>query len=160
MNNIFTENDFEKFSNAMAKATKKVYKFADVKDKIEKVAFDVVRFKDDDNINLWQVQDTDDGQVIVAMYDEDDGLPDVKSDSKNWHVAADRQDNINIFYKGEAVTRVNASKIGIPSSDVGIICRSLPNKLASDKSFTRALLNELVAEERDLLVAKYPELKG
>ena len=37
----------------------KVYKLEDVKDKIKKVVFDVVRFLDSDNIDgLWQIQHT------------------------------------------------------------------------------------------------------
>ena len=51
---------------------KKAYRLEDVKDRIERVAFDVVRFKDDDNgANLWQVQSSDDGDYIVSIYEPD-----------------------------------------------------------------------------------------
>ena len=34
---------------------KKAYKYREVQDRLERVAFDVVRFKDDDNLShLWQ----------------------------------------------------------------------------------------------------------
>ena len=54
------------YDNMNKKLTeKKAYKFNDVKDRLIKVAFDVVKFKDSDNIDgLWQVQSSDDGEVI------------------------------------------------------------------------------------------------
>ena len=42
------------------------FRYDDVKDRLRKVAFDVVRFKDGDDISgLWQIQQTDEGEVIL-----------------------------------------------------------------------------------------------
>ena len=76
----------------------KFYKYEDVKDKLVKVAFDVVRFMDtnEDIDGLWQIQKTDDGEVIVAMYDTPDSK-EIKAES-DWHVFPDRKNaSINIF---------------------------------------------------------------
>jgi len=62
--------DFTKLEN---KLLKKSYRLADVKDQLETVAFDVVRFKDSDKgASLWQVQSAEDGDYIVTLYDETD----------------------------------------------------------------------------------------
>ena len=50
----------------------KKYKLSDVKDRIEKVSFDIVRFKDGDKgADLWQIQSADDGDYIVSLYEEE-----------------------------------------------------------------------------------------
>ena len=51
---------------------KRKYALEDVKDKIVKVAFDIVRFKDSDLNQLWQIHHTDDGDYITALYDEEE----------------------------------------------------------------------------------------
>jgi hypothetical protein len=56
------------YSGLENKIYKKAYRLADVKDQLETVAFDIVRFKDNDKgAELWQVQSADDGDYIVAL---------------------------------------------------------------------------------------------
>ena len=72
---------------------KKVYKLSDVNHIIRKVAFDVVRFtQNEDTEKLWKIEDSADGPVIVAMYDDDsEGLTVTASDKTftDWKVIAD-----------------------------------------------------------------------
>ena len=69
--------------SGLAKLTKKAYRLSDVKDQLETIAFDVVRFKDGDHgAELWQVQSSDDGDYIVALYDEEEAAPVEKTASK------------------------------------------------------------------------------
>lgn len=149
-----TDKDYLKLESQITK--QRFYKLADVQDKIEKVAFDVVRFKDDDDLSrLWVIQPSADGDVIVAMYDDsDDAL-----ETKSWQAIADKQANINVFYKGEPIKRLAMSSLGIPKEDISIVCRSLTKKLATDFETRKALLMELPIDERYELVQKYPELK-
>ena len=62
--------DVDSLENKLQKKT--AYRLEDVKDKVRKVAFDVVRFVDNDATidGLWQIQKHDDGEYIVAMYED------------------------------------------------------------------------------------------
>jgi hypothetical protein len=140
----------------------KVYKLADVKHKIKKIAFDVVRFTSgEDTAQLWKIEESADGPVIVAMYDA------VPSDNKiseasvkEWSAMADNSLNINIFYKGEAIKKIAASDMGFTNDDVPLMCRWLPNRLASNSELRSALLKGVPEESRNFLFSKYPELRG
>lgn len=134
---------------------RKVYRFEDVKDRLVKVAFDVVRFREDDNIDgLWQIQATDDGELIVAMYEEEPGL---ESKSNDWAAVADKTGSvINVFYKTEPVMKFAASSVGI--EDVSNLVETLPKSLSENTNLRQAMLNELPLEEKAALLAKYPEL--
>ena len=151
--------DFNKLDQTVN--SKRVYKLADVSDKIEKVAFDVVRFRDnDDTPELWRIEDSVDGPVIVAMYDEGEKqLTAEASAPTEWNAIADGSD-VNIFYKGEALTRIASSSVGVPSDEVSLLCRWLPDKLAADDSFRKVLFKDMSKETRELVFSKYPELKG
>lgn len=140
------------------------YKYDDVKHRLEKVAFDIVRFRPehDDIDGLWQIKATDDGEVIVAMYDEspkkeEDNCMKVNS---SWDVILDKSGStINIFYKNEPITRLASASLGISNSEMKSLCSDLPKKLASNKNLLNALLNDLSEQDRSALFTKYPELR-
>ena len=138
----------------------KSYKLADVQHLLVKVAFDVVRFREnEDTTQLWQIEDSVDGPVIVAMYDgiAEESLT-AEASVKDWDVIADGEAGANVFYKGEAIKRIAAADMGI--DDVHLLCRWLPDKLASDESLRSSLLKDMSTESRKLLLSKYPELRG
>ena len=143
----------------------KVHKLADVQDRIEKVAFDVVRFKDsDDTPQLWRIEDSADGPVIVSMYDAavdskvaSEGKVAEASDG-SWKAIASSDDSVHVIYKGEAIKRIACKDAGI--SDAGLLCRWLPEKLASDKGFVKSLLSDIPKQSREDIYSKYPELRG
>lgn len=145
------------YSNLEQKVYKKAYKLSEVKDRIERVAFDVVRFSDgDDASKLWQVQSADDGEYIVALYDEQE---DSTKTASNWEVVLNKSASlIDVYYKGDPIVRVAASKLGIPNSELPMISKYLPEKLAENKKLANALLNEAGEEVRQELCKKYPEL--
>ena len=136
---------------------KKVYKLADVQDKIEKVAFDVVRFVDSQDIdNLWQIQNCHDGDYIVAMYD--DTLKSEASLKSDWQCLTSSSD-VSVFYKGYPVAKLAAQDIGIPKEEINLVKRYLPNKLASDKGFAnKMIVSYLSKDQRNDLYTKFPEL--
>lgn len=119
--------------------SKKAYPLSAVSDRIEKVAFDVVRFQDDDgNTSLWQVQDSNNGPVIVALYDD----PDEMRAESSWEAIPDKHANIHIYNKGEPIARFACAKIGVETSEINTACRWLPEKLADD-SFREKLFKHI-----------------
>ncbi len=147
--------DYQKLENKLSQ--KKFYRLADVQDRLVKIAWDIVRFPEGDNIDgLWQIQSCDDGEFIVAMYDENAPVAKTSSD---WNVITDRTGNyLNVFYKGEPVTRFSAASFGIPAEESHKVCEYLPTKLASNPQLVRALLQDLPASERQVLLDNHPEL--
>lgn len=140
-----------------AQFNKRKFKLADVQHKIKKVAFDIVRFKDDDNsANLWQIQSADDGDYIVALYDEEQ----VKTAShKVWAVDIDNlSGNLDIFYKNDHLISIACNKLGIPSSELDEVKSYLPSKLASNKKLVSCLIREMKDSAQKEVAKKYPEL--
>ena len=154
----FLETDYDGLDVSLNK--RRMYKLADVADKVEKVAWDIVRFKDVDSDNLaklWIVQQQDGENVIVAMYDDDD-LEKAAASASPWAAVPDKNDNVNVFYKGEAIKRFAVSVLGLPNEDAHVVCRVLPKKLASDQKFRSSFLSSLSQKDRESLYARYPEL--
>jgi len=134
-----------------------VFKYEDVKHRLRKVSFDVVRFVDTDNIDgLWQIQQTDDGEVIVAMYDESSLA---EKSSTDWNAIADKLGNINIFYKNSPVTKISLASAGMADEDADHICEVLSDKLGSNKALLNGLLAKMTTAERDEVLKAHPELK-
>lgn len=136
--------------------TKKAYRLADVKDQLETVAFDVVRFKDGDKgAELWEVQSADDGDYIVALYGDEEGA----KTACDWSVLITKTAGIlQVAYKGDPLVRLPFTKLGIPREELGQVTQYLPEKLTSNKKLVKALLNELTAEAKQEVFKKYPEL--
>lgn len=134
---------------------KKSYKLSEVKDRIKKVAFDVVRFSDgDEAANLWQIQSADDGDYIVAIYDE----PPVEKTS-NWDVLLLKTaGEVQISYKGDPIVRLASNKLGVPVSELDKVAEYLPSRLTENKKLVIALLKELPETTKNIVLKKYPEL--
>jgi hypothetical protein len=145
------------YSSLAHKITKKAYRLSDVKDQLETVAFDIVRFKDGDNgADLWQVQNADDGDYIVALYDDE---VEKTASSNPWSVFVTKNGkDLQISYKGDPLVRLASSKLGIPSAELHKAEEYLPEKLATNKRLVKALLSELSEAARLELSKRYPEL--
>ena len=150
--------DYNQLSSSVSHVSKEFFKLSDVKHRLEKVGFDVVRFKDGKPDELWQIQNSDDGDYIVARYESEEPKVEVTGASQWDLLVSESSGDINIFYKGQPIVKIAASKLGISSEDVGTIKRFLPGKLASDKSFVKALLSTLDETSKDALLKLYPEL--
>ena len=144
------------YSGLENKIYKKAYRLADVKDQLETVAFDIVRFKDHDHgADLWQVQSADDGDYIVALYNGDGE----EKTAAIWNVTVMKTGgDLQVSYKGDPIVRVAASRLGIPFAELNRIPDYLPTKLAENKKLVKALLNELSASAKNEVLKKYPEL--
>lgn len=136
----------------------KFYKLADVQDKLQKVAFDVVRFIDGQDIEgLWQIKQTEGGEYIVAMYE--DSL-DAKV-ATDWSAYPDKTaSNVSVFYKNTPVARISLAQLGIPVEDRSGMAAGLPRKLASNAKLVAGLLQQVPAEDRVQLLQTYPELNS
>lgn len=146
------------YSALDSKINKKMYRLEDVRDRIEKVAFDVVRFRDDDNgANLWQIQSSDEGDYIVSLYDNSEDNIKVASVKTDWEIVPVRE-QLQFFYKGDPVLKTAASSIGLSKDDLGNISRYLPKKLAENKKLVTLILNQADGASKQRILNKYPEL--
>lgn len=144
--------------NALDRAiSKKAYRLSDVKDKIERVAFDIVRFKEQDNgADLWQIQSSDDGDYIVSLYEESE--ENVKTASmKAWEVV-DAGNNLQFFYKGDPIAKVSSASLGFSPYDNAVMARHLSKKLPENKRLVKLLLGQVEETSRQSILKKYPEL--
>lgn len=134
---------------------KKAYRLSDVQGQLERVAFDIVRFKDGDKgAELWQVQSSDDGDYIVAIYEED-----TVKQAKTWDVTINKiAGTLEVSYKGDPLVKVASQKLGIPITELDSVKNYLPEKLAENKKLVKALLNELSPGVKQEVLKKYPEL--
>lgn len=154
--------DLQFLEQKLAKKTQ--YKYEDVKHKLVKVAWDIVQFKpsEEDIDGLWQIKNTPDGEVIVAMYSED-GLTSessVKTASDNtvWQVIKSSSNDINIFYKDSFVSKISTASLEIPSDELDGFCSSVKQTLANDKEVVRKITSEMSTQDRLDLFKKHPEL--
>lgn len=151
--------DYKRLEEKLEKKDKKAFKLSDVQHKIRKVAFDVVRFIDGFDIEgLWKVEKSEDGEYIVALYNDSEELEKTASTKSDWSTLFSKQKEIHVFYKGTPITRLAAKDLGVPEEDLSLVCSYLPEKLASNKKLVAGLLKELPSEENKELVRKYPEL--
>ena len=144
------------YSSLANQITKRAYRLSDVKDQLETVAFDVVRFKDSDqSADLWQVQSADDGEYIVALYQPDEE----EKTAALWDVSVNKTaSSLEVSYKGDPIVKVAASRLGIPFSELNKVPSYLPAKLAGNKRLVKALLSELSPTAKQEVLTKYPEL--
>jgi hypothetical protein len=134
---------------------KKAYRLNDVKDKVEKVAFDIVRFKDGDKAaDLWQIHSTEDGDYIIALYQDSE-----EKTASCWDVLLSKNgSDLQISYKGDPLIKLSASQLGIPNFELDKVEQYLPKKLSENKKLVKALLNQLSSTAKEQVLGKYPEL--
>lgn len=137
---------------------KKMYKLADVQDKIEKIGCGLVRFPDESNkMSLWKImKDKNDGtEYIAAMYEDEE--KDIVSTS--WSVETDRLvKTATIFYKNTPVTSIVFAEIGIPETEVRSFLENLPERLANNKEVVQSMLKSIDGNYRKNLLKQYPEI--
>jgi hypothetical protein len=139
---------------------KRAYRLADVEDRIERVAYDLVRFRDNaDTDQLWKIEEGTDGPFIVALYGEDGGLKTSESsEKKDWEAIPDKK-AMHVFYKGEPLVSLSSEELGIPIEEFGVLRRWLPRKLAADQGLQKALLSKVASAGRELIAQRFPELR-
>lgn len=147
------------YQELLTKLSKKAYKLSDVANRVEKVAFDVVRFKDgDEAANLWQIQSADDGDYIVAKYDSsvESKTAGLKSE---WDVKLNKiGSHLVIFYKDQEIVKLASESLNIQKEELGYIAKILPTRLAHSKELVKSLFKEIDSETKSVIYTKFPEL--
>ncbi len=143
--------DFEKLDQVL---NKRAYKYNDVKDKLVKVAFDVVRFFDETNVGgLWKIQKNKDGEVIVALYEE----PTIEksASTKNyWNAILDSsKSNIYITYKNSVISKIASSDLPFPTEELETFAKSITENINSSSEFQEKVLKEADPQ----IVSQFPE---
>lgn len=139
---------------------KRAFRLSDVKEKIRKVAFDVVRFVDSDKIDdLWQIHRDGDDEYIIAMYTENE--VEKCASLSPWKAVPDSSGtHIHLLYKNMPIKKIALAPLGIPLEDVWLVSHSIPQRLATDQSFLDSLLKELTSHERQALIEVEPSFLG
>jgi hypothetical protein len=149
------------YSALDTRINKRYYKLSDIAHRLEKVAFDIVRFKDSNDADeLWQIQQADDGQYIVARYDEEAAeIVEKTASIHTWEVLVNKASgDVSVFYKSNPVAKFSATKLGVPVSDLDTLTHFLPKQLNTNKELVKALLDNLSKTEKYQLLRTYPEL--
>jgi len=136
----------------------KIYKLADVEDRIERIGCGVVRFMDEKNkTGLWQInQDHDGNEYIAAMYD-DVGSEEVVKNS--WSVEPDRLNKTaTIFYKNTPLKSIASAELNLGENEWKEFISHLPERLASSKNVVSIVLKSLDETYRDSILKEHPEL--
>jgi hypothetical protein len=143
--------DFENLNETL---NKKAYKYDDVKDKLVKVAFDVVRFFDETDIGgLWKVQKNKEGDVIVALYEEP-AIEKSASVKKYWNAILDSsKSNIYITYKNSVISKIASSDLPFPKEELELFAKSITDKINSTPEFQ----NKVLKEADPQIVSQFPE---
>ena len=157
--------DYDMLEQSFVKqAQTPTFKYEDVKHRLKKVAFDIVRFVDADNIDgLWQIQQTSDGDVIVAMYESDElvseSSEDVEKTASGWSALPGKYSDITLFYKDQPVTKISLAKLGMAKESTESVCSVLSEKLAKNEKLLGGLLSTMSSAERKNLLDTFPELE-
>ena len=143
--------DFNQINESL---NKKSYKYEDVKGKLVKVAFDVVRFFDETNVGgLWKIQKNKDGEVIVALYEEP-AIEKSASVKNYWNAILDSsKSNIYITYKNSVISKIASSEIPIPEEELEVFAKSITDKINSNSEFQDKVLKEADPQ----IVSQFPE---
>lgn len=145
--------DFNKV-DSMLNAPRMI-KYADVADRVEKVAFDIVIFRDKPE-QMWQTVTGEDGnEYIVAMYGNASDVPEVKKES--WSVEVDRlRKNATIYYKDTPVTSIDIVKTAVDNVDD--FRGRVPKMLENNSGLVARMIDGLEEDYRKKILAKHPEL--
>jgi hypothetical protein len=139
----------------------RVFRLADVQDKITKVAFDVVKFNDSEGLDgLWKVEKNESGEYIVACYDDSSLTAESSEEAAPtaWKAVAS-QGFVHVFYKNDPVTKISLASLGLPEKESDKVASFLPNRLANNKKMVSGLLSELNKDDLKNLLTSYPELQ-
>lgn len=134
--------DYNELQNKLNQ--KKAYLLDHVKDRVVKVAFDVVRFVDTDDLDkLWSIHKDGDKEYIIAMYDDNQLVSEATKTAsvKEWSVIVDgRKETATVFKNNNAVCKLSLASLNIPVNEAYLLSEWLPKKLASDPTFAEKLL--------------------
>jgi len=151
--------DWAQLTTEIVPNTKKI-SFEENRAKFTKIAFDVWKSNDSCVESLWilETDDKDGKQYLVAKY-ENDEQPQPLEAKSDWNAIMDnKKENITVAFKNHAIQRFASSDFGFTSDDAYIFQHMLIEKLSSDKTFVKKLIESLPKEKQEILLTNFPEL--
>lgn len=146
---------FEVDLSALSNLERPTHKLSDVKDRLIRVAADLVCFRDAPSDELWEIKSDGGDDYIVARYEDDspDAPKTAQASSKSpWEALVKKgSSQVDLFYKGSHFTR-------FAHADAEAVKNILPKKLSTDKTFLSALLKTFSSAKQNEVKRLYPEL--
>lgn len=158
------ELDYTLIANSMKKEATKIElpnKLA-VDDKIKtrmiKVAFDVYNINNDITDSLWKLESSaDDGKEYLVRLDAE--VENTLEKSAGWSAVSNESGNsVTLSYKGVPIQRMSSKLFGFNKDDVGSFKRMILEKVASNETFKKRLINMQPKEKKAELIKTFPEL--
>lgn len=131
--------------------------YAENKASFTKIGFDVFQYNNSQIDSLWILEDGDDGkQYLVAQYEDAEQPLEVKS---CWAALSDKDHkNVTLLYKDVPIQRFASSEYGFNENDILVFQKTLVQKLNSDQSFVKKLINSQPEEKKEFLLGHFSEL--
>lgn len=153
------EVNYNQLENSLT-TNPRVFRLEDVKGKIRKVAFDVVKFHETEGLDgLWKIEKNEEGEYIVANYENESLTAESSAEETHWKAIAS-DDTVHIFYKKTPVTKVSMASFGVSEEESDVFISTLAESLSKSAKLRTSLMKEINVQEREELFSKYPELQG
>ena len=152
--------NYDKLFEKIIKKAKVRIPFKENEHNFTKIAFDVYQLNNSPVESLWVLEsDADDGEILVAMYDDQD-YSELLKEASVWKTYGDsKRENITLSYKNMPICKFSAKEYGFDSSTAHIFQRSLLKKLAN-KEFVYKLLKAQPKNKQIDIINQFPELIG
>ncbi len=147
--------DFSSVSETICSNQKKVL-YETNKHNFTKIAFDVFQLNTSPIESYWILEKGEDGkEYLFAQYEENEPTLNVISE---WEVLSDKKNaNITLNYQGIPIARFAAKDYGFEESNIGLFKKALVEKLSTDQTFVKKLLESLPEVKQSALKAQFPE---
>ena len=152
--------------DALIKVAKKNSKYLGDRDEVEitpslyfeKIAFDMYRLspEDDPYHSLWTISNVDGKNYLVRTQ-----TPTVEiKTAGEWSATSDYdKKNVTLSYKNVPLIRFSSNEYGFSSEDISIFKKALIEKIESNSSFVKEIINDQPISKKEALTSTFPELK-
>lgn len=130
-------------------------KFADNKQRFEHVGFDL--YRDNNSEFIWKLEhDADTGEEFIVRTATVDPI---YQQSTEWSAEADAGKNaITLLYRGNAVKAFKKAELDFNDDNIEDWRRFLLDKISTDPSFLKNIVESFSQQKRQVLAARCPEL--
>lgn len=150
--------DYNKLFEKIIKKEKLRIAFKENQHNFTKIAFDVYQLNSSPIESLWVLEnDAEDGEILVAMYDDQD-YSELLKEASVWRTYGDKnRENITLSYKNTPLCKFSSKEYGFDEKTMHVFQRSLLKKL-SDKEFVHKLLRAQPKNKQIDIINQFPEL--
>ena len=123
-------------------------KFSESGHLFRKVAWDTYKPLSGSDI-LWQLQDVDGEQCLVALYEDEDIVVESNKDTE-WLAQSDHAgENVTLSWKNIPIYRFAGKEYGFNPSESGLFARTVESQASQNKSFVEGMLERLPEQKRN-----------